>query len=160
MRYKNICLFLFVIPYLIQQVIDSLSQAEHGFPALISGYELPFGLLKFFPVSGCGFIFPEVLLLQPRFHSGRNPCDLRYMSGRIRRPDQRRIKNFICFYSLTQNLFSQLNRLLMTLFCKRDICGAADFIFYIPNSLSMADKIHMTHIFSLSIPCFSLSFKL
>ena len=145
MGHKNIGLILRILPDLVQQIVDSLGQLQHGFAALVPAAEFSLCLEEFPAVPGRGLPFPKALLLKPWLLPGGDAGDLRDVPGRLRRAHKRGIQDLVRLYSLLQNPFSSFHRLAVAKLCQRDIRGPADFIFHIPKSLAVPYKIYALH---------------
>ena len=96
-----------------------------------------FCFVEFPAVSCCGFVFSKVLLDQPRLFPHGDAGDLGDMPCGIRCSDERRIQDLICLYPFRLDFFPSHDCLLVSQLCQFDIRGAADFVFHVPDGLSV-----------------------
>lgn len=131
---------------LIQKIIDPLRQMKHGFTAFIGADELALCRLKVSTVTRHGFVFPEVLLDQTRFFDCMDAGDFSNVQRGILRPDKRRITDLIRLDPHLQDLSPCFYRLFMTKFSQGDVRSSADLVLHIPDRLSVADIVQISHL--------------
>ena len=113
----------------IQQIINSLSEAQRRFAALVAACEELLGLLEIEAIARGGFPLAKILLDESWLHAAGNPGQLRDVLCGVRSPNERGVEDLVSLYPFLENLLAGDDGLLVAVLRQRDVCRAADFIF-------------------------------
>ena len=133
----------------IQQIINSLSEAQRRFAALVAACEELLGLLEIEAIARGGFPFAKILLDESWLHAAGDPGQLRDVLCRVRGSNERGVEDLVSLYPLFEDLFAGDDGLLVAVLRQRDVCRAADLIFNIPHGLPVPYKIKVSHYFPI-----------